>query len=377
MERSRSHRLAHIDSIRGVAALMVAFMHFGEGFADRFQNGLPGEFLYTVFTHLDFGRAGVLAFFAISGFVICPSLKGTRRQGSRKFLISRFFRLYPAFWTSILLFLLIQWMWRSKPVDAGQILGNVTMVYSLFGVEPLQGLYWTLEVELVFYLLCLALFLLGWLHSPLVLFVVGMLLMALSEAILDRAGAVKAITETFSIAWPYMPWNLAVMFWGGLFRMWYDDRRRTCAVIIPVPVGLLVGALLVAILWRPWVLCSHWISTGQYGQLHYMVPYFLGLGVFIVGALFIRLEHGFFVWLGTISYSLYLFHPIAYGLVRPAVNATFPALMDIHLGVSILLCVLGSILLSALVYYAVEKPAIRLGRHLQNRSTLAPAPAVS
>lgn len=364
--------MAHIDSIRGVAALMVAFLHFGEGFSPLLQSGLPGEFLYAVITQLDFGKAGVLAFFAISGFVICPSLKGTRRQGSRKFLISRFFRLYPAFWTSILLFLLIHSLWIGKIEDTRQILGNITMLYSLFNVEPLQGLYWTLEVELVFYFLCLALFLLGCLHRPLMLFLVGLILMLLSEWILDRPGSVQTISQTFGIAWPQMPWNLAVMFWGGLFRMWYDDRRRTCTLVIPVPVGLLVAMLLVAILWRPSVLSSHWISTGQYDQLHFMAPYFLGMAVFIVGALFIRLEHGFFVWLGTISYSLYLFHPTAYGMVRRVVNSTFPALMDIHLGVSIALCTLGAILLSALVYYAVEKPAIRLGRYLQNRPATTP-----
>ena len=360
--------MGHIDSIRGVAALMVAFLHFSDGFSWRLEAGLLGEFLYTVIHQLDFGKAGVLAFFAISGFVICPSLKGSRQEGTRKFLISRFFRLYPAFWASILLLLGIQVLWHAQAWDAHQVLGNVTMLYSLFQVEPLQGLYWTLEVELVFYMLCLSLFLLGWLHRPIVLFIVGALLMAMSEWILNRPEMTAAISNTFSIAWPYLPWNVAVMLWGGLFRMWYDDRRRTVGVgKVKIPVILLVAALLLAILWRPLVLCSHWLSTQQYDYLHFMLPYFLGLALFITGALWVRLEHGFFVWLGTISYSLYLFHPIAFGLVRRVVGANFPALFNIHLGVSIALGVLGSILLAALVYYCVEKPAISIGRYLQKR----------
>lgn len=368
MAVTKRHRMGHIDSIRGVAALMVALLHFSDQFAPRIAAGLPGEFLYDVVHQLDFGKAGVLAFFAISGFVICPSLKGSQREGSRKFLISRFFRLYPAFWASIVLLFVIQVLWHGQAWEARQVLGNITMVYSLFQVEPLQGLYWTLEVELVFYMLCLALFLLGLLHKPIVLFVVGSLLMAASEWILNRPEVTAAITDVFSIAWPQLPWNIAIMLWGGLFRMWYDDRQRMVGIgPAKVPIVVLVAALLLAILWRPLVLCSHWLSTQQYENLHFMVPYFVGLGLFITGALWVRLEHGLFVWLGTISYSLYLFHPIALGLMRRMVGANFPALLDIHLGFSIALGVLGSILLAGLVYYCVEKPAISIGRYLQNR----------
>jgi peptidoglycan/LPS O-acetylase OafA/YrhL len=57
--------------------------------------------------------------------------------------------------------------------------GNIPMLYSVFNVEPLLGLFWTLEVELVFYFFCLTLFLCGWLDQPVKLFVVGLIMMAI------------------------------------------------------------------------------------------------------------------------------------------------------------------------------------------------------
>jgi len=44
------------------------------------------------------GGLGVLLFFAISGYVIPNSLRGTRVRGLKRFVIHRFFRLWPTFW---------------------------------------------------------------------------------------------------------------------------------------------------------------------------------------------------------------------------------------------------------------------------------------
>jgi peptidoglycan/LPS O-acetylase OafA/YrhL len=359
--------MGHIDSIRGIAALLVAFLHISQGYLEIPAVKAQGTFLYEIAYQLDFGRIGVVAFFAISGFVICPSLKGRKYDGTRKFLISRFFRLFPAFWMSIVLTLWTRYSWNGLPVDWPQVLGNIPMLYSLFHVEPLQGLYWTLEVELIFYLLCLTLFMCGWLHKPVILCFLGLVLMAASEWIFSRPDIKSEITRAFHIQWMFMPWNLAIMFWGGLFRIWYNDRVRRCLLFsVSVPVFALVLALLVAILWSPIILTCTWILQGKLWALHEMVPYFFGMGLFITGALYIKLNNRFLVWLGTISYSLYLLHPIAYGFVLMLVNTKFPDWGNLHLSVYIFVSIVVSILLAGLVYYCIERPAIKLGRYLQN-----------
>jgi peptidoglycan/LPS O-acetylase OafA/YrhL len=360
--------MGHIDSIRGIAALLVAYMHYAEGYLKMPAVKAQGTLLYDVALQTECGHLGVITFFAISGFVICPSLKGGRYDGTRKFLISRFFRLFPAFWVSIALVLWTRYWWSRTAVDWQQVLGNIPMLYSFFHVEPLQGLYWTLEVELIFYLLCLTLFLCGFLHKPGMLFLVGMLLIAASQWIFSSEDVVQGLERAMGGNWPYLPWNLAIMLWGGLFRMWYDDRQRALAIgPYRIPIVVLVAALLLAILWRPLVVMSMWVEQGYYKDFHQMVPYFLGLGLFIVGAVYIKLNNRFLVWLGTISYSIYLLHPIAYGFVNKLLATTFPELRDLHLSAYILVTIPLAILLAGLVYHCIEKPAIQLGRYLQQR----------
>ncbi len=368
MNASNANRMSHIDSIRGIAALLVAFMHFSHGFVMIPAVKANGTFLYDIAFQLQFGHLGVIAFFAISGFVICPTLKGGKYDGARKFLISRFFRLYPAFWMSIVLILGKAYLWDGMTYDLSQILGNIVMLYSFFHVEPLQGLYWTLEVELIFYFLCLSLFLCGWLHRPLVLFFVGLILMAVSQWIFSREDIVRDIEHSLGGAWIYLPWNLAIMLWGGLFRFWYDSRKQTCSLIyFQIRIDVLVTILLFAILWRPAIVISTWIVQGKYDHIHKMLPYFLGLGLFIVGTVYIKLHNRFLVWLGTISYSLYLLHPMASVFVTKMVWTQFHNWKDLHLSSLIFVCLLLSILLAGLVYHCIEKPAIKLGRYLQNR----------
>jgi peptidoglycan/LPS O-acetylase OafA/YrhL len=62
---------------------------------------------------------------------------------------------------------------------------------------------------------------------------------------------------------------------------------------------------------------------------------------------------------------MYLFHPIVfYTLFVLLRDGRLPWLADAHLAIYLMLSVLGSITLSAMIYYAVEKPMMRLGRKL-------------
>ena len=82
--------MEHLDSLRGLAALGVAFHHALSSVANFHLPSILFD---------SFGYPQVLFFFVLSGFVLSRSINGARdmnREGMHSYLIRRFLRLYPA-----------------------------------------------------------------------------------------------------------------------------------------------------------------------------------------------------------------------------------------------------------------------------------------
>ena len=154
-------RLRQVDTLRAIAAGMVMWTHFAEMLQPVTARG--PAFLYTFPAFLNLGGIGVMIFFAISGFVICRSLDGPRREGARRFLIQRSCRLYPVFWVSMLGGALV-WRLQHRRLTWALVAATATMFPSGLGQPYLMRVYWTLEIELAFYVVCLGLFLAGWME---------------------------------------------------------------------------------------------------------------------------------------------------------------------------------------------------------------------
>ena len=95
MSNPKSDRLVEIDALRGVAALAVVLFHYTTRFTELFK---PGTLPTISFPG---GHYGVNLFFIISGFVIFMTLEKTARP--LDFVVSRFSRLFPAYWAAIFL----------------------------------------------------------------------------------------------------------------------------------------------------------------------------------------------------------------------------------------------------------------------------------
>ncbi len=107
-----------------------------------------------------YGNMGVQLFFIISGFVILLSAYG---KGAGRFVGSRVGRLYPAYWFAVLATgALVIFMWPQMGAGRGikELLANLTMFHPAMGLRHIDGVYWTLWVEMRFYLLILALIML-------------------------------------------------------------------------------------------------------------------------------------------------------------------------------------------------------------------------
>jgi len=144
-------RLEVLDGIRFLAAAYVLVFHFSAG--DRSTWHQPSRVLFEPLFHVaSYGWLGVELFFMISGFVICLSGWG---KSIGQFAISRFVRLYPAYWFAVLLttiVLLIDHR-RAHPMPWLVVLENLTMTESWVQVPWVDPSYWTLAIELNFYLL--------------------------------------------------------------------------------------------------------------------------------------------------------------------------------------------------------------------------------
>lgn len=145
-------RLRSLDALRLVAALAVVLFHFTARGNSRW--GVPIDEAFPVLSQVTrFGYAGVHLFFVISGFVVLMSAWGSAPRG---FVASRISRLYPAFWAAVLITATLRWWWPTfSDRTPAEVLVNLTMVPEVFGVPRVDGVYWTLWVELQFYLLVL------------------------------------------------------------------------------------------------------------------------------------------------------------------------------------------------------------------------------
>lgn len=157
-----SARVNEIDLLRFIAALSVVFFHYAfRGYAADLMTTMPYPILAPI---SKYGYLGVELFFIISGFVILM----TAANGSlRGFVVSRIVRLYPAFWAcctiSFAVTIAIGTPWYSATI--GQYLANMTMLSEFVGVPSIDGVYWSLFVEMRFYAFVAVVLLIGKIHQ--------------------------------------------------------------------------------------------------------------------------------------------------------------------------------------------------------------------
>lgn len=144
-ENKKEERLLELDSLRGLAALLVVIYHF----FFRYDQLYGHEF--TVPDFIAYGKYGVQLFFMVSGFVIYMSISRTSKP--QDFIYFRLARLYPSYWLAIILtFIVVSFLGLpGREVTVEEAILNFSMVHKLFDIPSVDGVYWTLLVELKFY----------------------------------------------------------------------------------------------------------------------------------------------------------------------------------------------------------------------------------
>jgi peptidoglycan/LPS O-acetylase OafA/YrhL len=148
-------RLLEVDLLRLVAALMVVFRHYLASDTAESRTSLVFGSIFewggwaAALAH--FGSLGVDIFFMISGFVIALSAEN---RSVRHFLASRVARLLPAFWFCCLItWVLIKLDPAYRAVSLSQLFANMFLVARPLGYDFIDGVYWSLVIEVRFYLM--------------------------------------------------------------------------------------------------------------------------------------------------------------------------------------------------------------------------------
>jgi peptidoglycan/LPS O-acetylase OafA/YrhL len=226
----KAGRIAVLDGLRLLAATMVVFYHYvgvpnakigntGRRDVLAWGTSAPNIFPHALNQLASYGWTGVELFFMISGFVICMSGWGRRPAD---FFISRAVRLVPAYWAATLLTAAVLMIFPRLTSGArpSVVLTNLTMVQSAYGVPNLVPAYWTLFVELTFYLLFGLVAIGGITYRRMVTFCV-----VWSVASLIAAGSHHELLNNF-INPPYSPFFVAgiafflIHKFGGNLLLW-------------------------------------------------------------------------------------------------------------------------------------------------------------
>ncbi|MDX8534091.1 acyltransferase [Mesorhizobium sp. VK25A] len=344
MERvgsTSSSRLTSLDLLRLIAALAVVCFHylFRGPIAGDINAGYPAAAPFAIYGYL-----GVSLFFLISGFVITWSAEGRAWQ---EFTVARIVRLYPGFLVCMTLTFVVLSIANNPrfPTDVSTYAANLSMFARAFGRPSMDGVYWSIMLEIVFYGWVAALMFAGaFQHGKLAIVAIWLAISAGNELFLGNTAIRILLITTY-----------APFFAFGILAQQIVQNGRSPAAII-----LLVAAFLLS--------CQTIRVDEGWMRLHYgtAISYpalFVANGVvfaIFAGALLIRSivpASKTVLMLGGLTYPLYLLHQYI-GYI--SLNALAPLIGRNAAFVGVLLAVLlTSFLIWRFIETPIRKPLIR------------------
>jgi len=374
-------RFAQLDALRGLAALTVLFSHIVLFLVPSSMGGVLYGALtktYSPFQIFVNGHSAVILFFVLSGFVLSlPWLDGGKQQPYFGYLTKRFFRIYvpylfsffvalaclelapkPEFNSMLSDYFKERWTHHLSP---GVILEHVVGIVNVH-TEELNSAYWSLvhemRISIFFPFIVLLLRNVRWYYTV----SIGLLMFGIS-ALNDIMGfqASNGFNTTYFHTFDY----LSLFLYGMLLakhRIGIVNRFR--ALSGRAKFAVLAGALV----------CynSSYAFIKALGELHVVLPFgqllrdqIIAIGVvgFVVIALASRrvdkaLLSPIPLFLGKISYSLYLYHMVIFITMIRFFVGYMP------MPILLLLSFFVSVAVAYLAWTCIEKPMISLGRKL-------------
>lgn len=141
-------RIALFDWMRAVSAIFIIIYHY----TTRYSELIGHIENYSI--NVPYGFMGVTVFFVLSGFLAVYRISNPKNGGGvTNYLVKRLRRLYPAYWVAMILTTFVCYFYlNDRCVSFPIFLVNFTMLQSFVFMPSIDGAYWTLSFELLFYL---------------------------------------------------------------------------------------------------------------------------------------------------------------------------------------------------------------------------------
>ena len=368
-----SNRLAFLDALRGLAVAVVVIFHVP--FMALPQMSAPPAWL------VQLAVLSVAFFFMVSGCSLFLTMRNHERTGRpwMSFYIHRAFRILPLYYLVLAIAILVD-VPGITDVNARNLTESILLLQNLDppNIQSIYPVTWTLSVEVLLYLLFPAIYLVARSSTRVItLMAWTSIAWLLVYVVVEAVGLPRRQFELFAncSALGLLPCFLAgvLLFWllRGVQEGTGDDVARRERGVAWIAVGLVLICCRING-WIPPITGPGWLLAALV-----CLPLCFGLAVYPVRWLVNRAT----VYLGTITYSVYLIHP----LVIPVVSPVYPAIQRLipSTTASMFACSFATlaitVAIASVTYRLVERPGITAGRRLTNHllqpRVTAPEPA--
>ena len=344
--KSVSQRFSYLDVVRGLAAAMVVATHI-------FELGVP-NYRKVGGASFNLGLLGVLLFFIVSGTVISSSIE--RSKSLKVFWAQRFWRLFPAYWVSLVVSATLFLVFPSelnflvyghlKERFWASFGANLTMLQGFLGFDHFIPAYWTLGYEMMFYFALSLLFAvkLGK-HSHYLLWVLS--------ALIVFFGVYGFLKGTHVGSFKLI---LCGYFWMGI---WVQRMLKNEVTVKQFWASIVAFQAAVAVTWYANFLVHPAPVPDAFAEFPYsplaMAVAFFGSTIIFLSFLAARSREfpKAFIVLGNVSYSLYLFHPLAMSVGGKIFDPTVVPFLFTPIALTL------TVLFTTLAYRYVELPSLK------------------
>ncbi|WP_084694531.1 acyltransferase family protein [Chryseobacterium vrystaatense] len=330
---------SHINSLRGIAILMVVLVHVSSlfTFTTRFETTL---FYY--------GKMGVQLFFIASAYTLCLSAENRREESNPtlNFYIRRYFRIFPIYYFGIVLYYILHLSQGSAGAyTLKNIFLNVLLIHGFVPAanESIVHGGWSIGAEMIFYMIFPFLFKFMKSGRPVLK---GLFVIALGQLLLVLIS--KRMFIPFEYRYTSIFNQISVFVIGIIF---YLKKKHFLSFN-----GALIGFVL-------FTAASFSLMYFEVEYQHILIPILSGIAfccLFLIAEKSKIVNNRIFQEIGEKSYSIYIIHFVFTLYILPKMNGYF------LLTIAYLSVVVLSYLMSVVLNKWVEKPFIKLGHKVIN-----------